>query len=126
MHPLHDEEVGWFKSSHSSEQGGACVEALRLSPGIAIRDSRTRAARALSSPRGPGRASSRASRPASSASSRRGRLRRGRSRPQGTFSLPWSITGGRRRPVRTRGPGSPRWRGRGRSRAPRRGDHAKA
>ncbi|MGW3042917.1 DUF397 domain-containing protein [Kitasatospora sp. NPDC001159] len=39
MH-LHDQTAGWFKSSYSSEQGGNCVEALRLTPGIAIRDSK--------------------------------------------------------------------------------------
>ncbi|MFI9363952.1 DUF397 domain-containing protein [Kitasatospora sp. NPDC053057] len=37
---LHDQTAGWFKSSYSSEQGGNCVEALRLSSGVAIRDSK--------------------------------------------------------------------------------------
>lgn len=40
MHPLHDEELGWCKSGYSSEQGGACVEALWLTSGIAIRESK--------------------------------------------------------------------------------------
>ncbi|MGW2376118.1 DUF397 domain-containing protein [Kitasatospora sp. NPDC001683] len=47
MQPLHDKEVGWFKSSYSSEQGGACVEALRLSSGVAIRDSKDKSGPSL-------------------------------------------------------------------------------
>ncbi|MFJ9842336.1 DUF397 domain-containing protein [Kitasatospora sp. NPDC101155] len=37
---LHDQTADWFKSSYSSQQGDNCVEALRLSSGIAIRDSK--------------------------------------------------------------------------------------
>ncbi|WP_062208231.1 DUF397 domain-containing protein [Streptomyces sp. NBRC 109706] len=35
-------ELKWFKSSHSNDQGGNCVEAARLpgAAGIAVRDSK--------------------------------------------------------------------------------------
>jgi hypothetical protein len=38
---------GWFKSSYSSEQGGNCVEALRVPSGMAIRDSKDKSGPSL-------------------------------------------------------------------------------
>ena len=48
MHHQHDQTLSaadprWFKSSFSGQEGGACVEGLRLPSGIAIRDSKDKA-----------------------------------------------------------------------------------
>ncbi|MFC5666393.1 DUF397 domain-containing protein [Kitasatospora misakiensis] len=45
--PHPHEDARWFKSSYSSEQGGECLEALRLSSGIAIRDSKDKSGPSL-------------------------------------------------------------------------------
>ncbi|MFF9858441.1 DUF397 domain-containing protein [Streptomyces tendae] len=33
-------ELHWFKSSHSSGEGGECVEVCRVSDGVLVRDSK--------------------------------------------------------------------------------------
>lgn len=47
--PTHPSADAWFKSSYSDGQGTNCVEAAHLTPapGIAVRDSKNPAGRAL-------------------------------------------------------------------------------
>ncbi|MEU6987293.1 DUF397 domain-containing protein [Streptomyces sp. NPDC046324] len=45
-------EEAWFKSSHSSDGTGNCVEAAPLTAAVAIRDSKDKQGPALTFPRG--------------------------------------------------------------------------
>ncbi|MFF3159097.1 DUF397 domain-containing protein [Streptomyces sp. NPDC057910] len=40
-------ESAWFKSSHSSDQGGSCVEIAKLTGQVGIRDSKDKSGPAL-------------------------------------------------------------------------------
>ncbi|MFC5666392.1 DUF397 domain-containing protein [Kitasatospora misakiensis] len=45
--PQPHKDADWFKSSYSSQQGDNCIEALRLTSGIAIRDSKDKSGPSL-------------------------------------------------------------------------------
>ncbi|MFE5855177.1 DUF397 domain-containing protein [Streptomyces sp. NPDC056500] len=46
----HTEESAWFKSSHSNDSGGNCLEIAQLTPRVGIRDSKRKQGPALTVP----------------------------------------------------------------------------